>query len=609
RLTDSDGDGLADGDETLTDPANPDSDNDGLSDGQEVVAGTNPTVADSDGDGLLDGDEDRNGNGVVDPGETDPSEGDSDNDGIPDGEENTALACARDNRVPVGQPVSEPGDWTLALRTVVSDYTELQLPTSLDPRTAAAVFSWPERNVVGFVVSAVPRRTDVQSEAVAGVDRIGQSAQSVLDLRTRLGTSWEGFDTATVRAELQWPSAVPASQVRDAAVAALIGEPLGSLGGLPGDAGPTGTTFELLATTVYRSINRAVVLGAVSTSQAVADDEQVLFALGDLGDGTAVSQSGDGADNGCDPLVATAESFAVDLLWVVDTSGSMFVNQQQVANAAESFFNTLSNTELDYRLAVTSADNRQNLWLIEETGFTRAPEAFRQAMLDPPGRTNEFGLETGLNIINRATSNLLEPHQRLRSDATRLVVFFSDEEDFTIKQAARDNPATCDISSNPPLSGCPQLDDAIASYKEADITAFAITGDPPNGCMGQGGSEALAEEAGHGYIQTALATGGTFGSICAQDLSRTFNEIIQAAIGVASTYILSRPAITTTIKVVVAGQTIARSRVNGFDYDPTQRAIIFFGDARPALNDEIAVSYRAWTDLTDNPDGPDTGPV
>ena len=40
------------------------------------------------------------------------------------------------------------------------------------------------------------------------------------------------------------------------------------------------------------------------------------------------------------------------------THGSMFVNQQQVANAADAFFATLANTELDYRLAVTSAAGR-----------------------------------------------------------------------------------------------------------------------------------------------------------------------------------------------------------------------------------------------------------
>lgn len=55
---DSDGDGLADADETLvtgTDPNNPDSDNDGLGDGVEVVNRMNPLDADMDNDGANDG--------------------------------------------------------------------------------------------------------------------------------------------------------------------------------------------------------------------------------------------------------------------------------------------------------------------------------------------------------------------------------------------------------------------------------------------------------------------------------------------------------------------------------------------------------------------------
>lgn len=57
--TDSDGDGLADVDESSlgTDPFNPDSDNDGLWDGDEIGQGTDPLLADSDGDGFSDGDE------------------------------------------------------------------------------------------------------------------------------------------------------------------------------------------------------------------------------------------------------------------------------------------------------------------------------------------------------------------------------------------------------------------------------------------------------------------------------------------------------------------------------------------------------------------------
>ncbi|ATB35859.1 hypothetical protein CYFUS_001273 [Cystobacter fuscus] len=101
---DSDGDGLSDSEEDTnkngiveageTDPRKRDTDGDGLSDFVELKnSKTDPLNADMDGDTCVDGQEDRNGNGLVDPGETDPKKAgdcggatgtDTDGDGISD---------------------------------------------------------------------------------------------------------------------------------------------------------------------------------------------------------------------------------------------------------------------------------------------------------------------------------------------------------------------------------------------------------------------------------------------------------------------------------------------------------------------------------------------
>ena len=84
---DSDADGLNNKleSEIGTDQSNPDTDGDGIGDGKEYLFGTSPTLRDSDGDGIIDGIEDKNWNGVMDPGETDPRNKDSDRDGLCDG--------------------------------------------------------------------------------------------------------------------------------------------------------------------------------------------------------------------------------------------------------------------------------------------------------------------------------------------------------------------------------------------------------------------------------------------------------------------------------------------------------------------------------------------
>ena len=109
---DTDGDGLTDGDEVNvygTDPLNPDTDSDGLNDGDEIALGTDPFNPDTDGDGLTDGDEvhvygtdplnpDTDGDGLNDGLEValglDPLNPDTDGDGIPDGSDSEFLQAA-----------------------------------------------------------------------------------------------------------------------------------------------------------------------------------------------------------------------------------------------------------------------------------------------------------------------------------------------------------------------------------------------------------------------------------------------------------------------------------------------------------------------------------
>lgn len=84
NLTDTDGDGLDDGQEVNsynTDPNVSDTDGDGLNDGQEVNSyGTDPLASDTDGDGLSDAEEVNNYN-------TDPNMSDTDGDSLSDGQE------------------------------------------------------------------------------------------------------------------------------------------------------------------------------------------------------------------------------------------------------------------------------------------------------------------------------------------------------------------------------------------------------------------------------------------------------------------------------------------------------------------------------------------
>ena len=75
-------------------------------------------------------------------------------------------------------------------------------------------------------------------------------------------------------------------------------------------------------------------------------------------------------------------------------------------------------------------------------------------------------------------------------------------------------------------------------------------------------------------------------------IQTSIQEILDRAIGQASPYSLTLPPISSTIKVATDAQTegpcrisdVPRSTIHGFDYDGTTRSIVFYGNCRPKAN-------------------------
>jgi hypothetical protein len=100
-VLDLDGDGLDNRGEYMnfTDPFIGDTDNDGFGDLAETASCLDPYLPDTDFDGLVDGGvdgEDKNNDGVADPGETDPCNWDTDGDWLDDGWETYYSYCGID---------------------------------------------------------------------------------------------------------------------------------------------------------------------------------------------------------------------------------------------------------------------------------------------------------------------------------------------------------------------------------------------------------------------------------------------------------------------------------------------------------------------------------
>ena len=232
-----------------------------------------------------------------------------------------------------------------------------------------------------------------------------------------------------------------------------------------------------------------------------------------------------------------------------------------------------------------------------------------------------------------------------RDDAARVMVVLSDEETCSLRDGVnsfgyRAGNGICDwfsayglgITNYDEDTRYTRTDSFVSYYQSRGFTVYAIVGDKADpsqmadssngGCL----TTSTIAEAGQGYIDVAEATGGGWGSICADDLNPTIESIVIGSIAKASPYRLEGfidgnnvQPIPATIKVVAevcdvpsqyptcsSGthmEVLARSRDNGFDYDAITNALIFYGDGRPTQNGDITVSYRYWVDLNQPPEG------
>lgn len=343
-----------------TDPLNPDSDGDGLTDGLErgVTVNVDPvtctgfvpdadpstttdaTRPDTDGDGVSDGPEDNNHNGRVDPPELDPN--------VSDATGPAGQVCTANNLRPFLVRSEEAPDLSLALPPSFTEVTQI--------RVGAEV-----KGLVGYDNSTRVTFLVFRRAAPAGAtDPLGDEellrpvleSKGALSNRTaQLFTTWDGFSALQAFYE-QSGTSTDLNQRTNELVDALVP---GSTGRLSAAAGVLGS-FSLQALYVHRSNQSLVVLVAI-TPLAVSggtSSQPAAFIARDLAGGSALAQFGEPRSVQCERF-QPSNTGKVDLLFVVDDSGSMALSQQKLASAAQSAVDALNASALDWRMAMVTS--------------------------------------------------------------------------------------------------------------------------------------------------------------------------------------------------------------------------------------------------------------
>jgi len=251
----------------------------------------------------------------------------------------------------------------------------------------------------------------------------------------------------------------------------------------------------------------------------------------------------------------------IDILFVVDNSGSMNRVQTSLANNFDIFINIFAASGVDYHIAFITTDDPSFVGEVVTPIFTDPiGEANNQInSIGTLGSANEKGIDTSYNAL-RGAGDAAPGSSFLRDDAKLVIIYISDEDDHS--------------ATSPSVAATYFL---ALKMSSAYVTAHAVIGDVPGGCG--------TAQPGDLYNDVVMLMSGTSLSICATDWGTPMENLAVESM-VNNSFKLSDIPVEQTIEVMVDG-VISYS----WSYDSIYNAIVFDSMTIPQNNQIIEVNY------------------
>ncbi|MDC0708345.1 VWA domain-containing protein [Stigmatella sp. ncwal1] len=264
----------------------------------------------------------------------------------------------------------------------------------------------------------------------------------------------------------------------------------------------------------------------------------------------------------------------VDILWVVDDSGSMANQRETLTLNFSRFLEELLRLQVRFQIGVIStnfADRgvlRGTTKII--TGETPDPrQVFLQNTTFPT--SSRARLEQGLRMMELA---LTEPHRSganagfLRPNAALAVIAVTDEDDG---------------SYGDPAYYARFLRSLKGPGNENLSSLSIIGGTTPDGCFPPGEEIYFGGRADPSFRYSAVATrtGGIIGSICDASFESTLVKIASALNSLRRAFPLSLTPAPATLHVLVNGAPVPKDLVNGWQYRADTQSVTFLGHYVP----------------------------
>jgi hypothetical protein len=317
----------------------------------------------------------------------------------------------------------------------------------------------------------------------------------------------------------------------------------------------------------------------------------------------------------------------LDILWVVDNSGSMSPLQNNMVNNFTSFIKDFQSKGYDFHMAVTTTEaykseaqfsnNSTLAKFLDGTDSTSHTGIF-DILPTTPNLNNVFvtnasqgsngsGDERAFSSMRDALNSKLNTGF-LRSQSFFAVIILSDEDDFSSAQRVE---ASWILANNDP-NFVPDHDynysklDTVSSYENYLDILTASSGTTrrynvssitvlDNNCLAQHQADSSTSIIGQRYIQISTDTNGVLGSVCDQTYAKSLDAIQAQIATLSSQFFLNQVPQQNTITVTVNNSSVAQSATNGWQYNASANSILFYGAAVPPQGASININFVPMT--------------
>ena len=269
---------------------------------------------------------------------------------------------------------------------------------------------------------------------------------------------------------------------------------------------------------------------------------------------------------------ASTETKKLDIVWIIDNSGSMSDEQDALGANFNAFIQDFITKDVDFKMAITTTDTSSSELagrmvmgsdtklnsVAAQSNPTQFMDDFRSMVrVGTQGSGYEKGLEASEGFMNKYAATFLRP------DAYLAVVILSDEEDQSAKSVA-------------------SYTDYLKSFKaEAGLVkVYSIVDVGMSNTGGYGVST--------GYERYASASNNTAGIVAdiRDDFYTSLSDMGSSIINLLDSFALANTPVDGTLKVFVNG-----FESQDYTYDATSRSIKFNSNHLPPVGAEITVTY------------------